>query len=232
MCKYKKSLTPSLPVGEVASQIFPTSTFLAIVLKIFTHSQISLWKVAKAQKFTQPSSGMHVSARTGPNACHRSNVGFPICLYPSFMWSIVLWKFMEGLNITYQIALHSLLFMMHTTNQTELQSQRSYTFVGFFFLENLKPTNCFHFANFHMQRSIKLKKWKDWCHVNFWQVWTHQCLGWCCVYSGFCSLQKLNLSTFSNELPLNEIRFLLNLYPTNCLNVANFYVKTSTMLKK
>jgi len=53
------------------------------------------------------------------SACRRSNVGLPICLYPSLMQSAVHQIFTKVLNIKFfPIALYSLRFMIHAKKQT------------------------------------------------------------------------------------------------------------------
>jgi len=52
-------------------------------------------KVAKAQKFTLPSSGEACERKSQSNAYHRSNIGLPICICLSILQSTILQIFME-----------------------------------------------------------------------------------------------------------------------------------------
>jgi len=102
--------------GWFAKRSLP-ACFSAIVLRSFTPSQDTFEK--------SPSAKIHTTIvwsaydrKSRSSAYHRSNVGSPICLYPSLMQSTVLQIFIKVLYITFfPITLCSLRFMIHAKNK-------------------------------------------------------------------------------------------------------------------
>ena len=88
-------------------------------------------------------------------ACRRSNVGLPICLYPSLMRSTVLQIFIKVLNITFfPSTLHSLRFMIHAkTKPNNGLNGVAFSWASF----DIWRTNHINFARFHVQI---ISKWK------------------------------------------------------------------------
>ena len=93
--------------------------------------------------------------RSRSSACSRSNVGFPICLYPSLMQSTMLQIFTKVLNITsFLHMLHSLRFMIHAkTKPNNGLSRVAFSWASL----DLWYTNHINFARFHVQIINKLK---------------------------------------------------------------------------
>jgi len=129
-------LTRSIPGWWIGLTDFPSVPYRYVFRQLF--SEVS--QLHRTPLKSRQSAKIHTTVVWGAcerksrsSACCRSNVGLPICLYPSLMQSTVLQIFIKALNITFfPIKLYSLRFMIHVKTKPNNGLSASCVFMSFF----------------------------------------------------------------------------------------------------